>query len=222
MEDGEKQCPLCGTTVVHPDFTGRVKDEMYPSGKLPTAARRSKIWQIILAVAFALAVTIVVLCDLQINHAVSWSGYVIGALVVGYTVCVLPLWFRHPNPVIFVPCDFLAGGLFILYICLRTGGKWFLPFALPMICSIAVLVCAVVTLMKYLYKGRFFIFGGAFIAFGGLMLLCENLLCATFTDIPFVGWSLYPLIVFAAIGGLLIFLGICRPARESMERKFFI
>jgi len=89
MEDGEKQCPLCGTTVVHPDFTGRVKDEMYPSGKLPTAARRSKIWQIILAVAFALAVTIVVLCDLQINHAVSWSGYVIGALVVGYMLPVL-------------------------------------------------------------------------------------------------------------------------------------
>ena len=33
------------------------------------------------------------------------------------------------------------------------------------------------------------------------------------------GWKY---IVMWLIGGLLIFLAICRPARESMERKLFI
>jgi hypothetical protein len=32
----------------------------------------------------------------------------------------------------------------------------------------------------------------------------------------------YPVTTLVLIGGLLIFLAICRPARETMERKFFI
>ena len=31
-----------------------------------------------------------------------------------------------------------------------------------------------------------------------------------------------PLIVFVLLGGTLIFLAVCRPARQTMERKFFI
>jgi hypothetical protein len=44
----------------------------------------------------------------------------------------------------------------------------------------------------------------------------------TFGFSRFIGWSLYPLTTFALLGGILIFLAICRPARESMERIFFI
>ncbi|MBQ9746682.1 MAG: hypothetical protein IJW21_07645, partial [Clostridia bacterium] len=74
----------------------------------------------------------------------------------------------------------------------------------------------------YLRRGKLFIFGGATIAFGLFMLLVEFLLCVTFEGVRFIGWSLYPLITLVILGGLLIFLGICRPARENMERKFFI
>jgi hypothetical protein len=35
-------------------------------------------------------------------------------------------------------------------------------------------------------------------------------------------WSLYPLTALVLLGGMLIFLAICRPARETMERKFFL
>ena len=35
----------------------------------------------------------------------------------------LPLWFRRPNPVIFVPVDFAAIGLYLLYINFATGGR---------------------------------------------------------------------------------------------------
>ena len=59
-------------------------------------------------------------------------------------------------------------------------------------------------------------------AFGVLMLGMEHLLVVTFDAISFIGWSLYPLAVFFVLGGLLIFLAICRPARDMMERKTFL
>ncbi|MBE6587828.1 MAG: hypothetical protein E7647_05375 [Ruminococcaceae bacterium] len=220
--DGEKCCPLCKTEVVHPEYKDKEKDELYPSDKVPKKNRGSKLGQILLTAAFLLALSIVVLCDVQFNRAVTWSGFVIGALVLGYTVFALPLWFRAPNPVIFVPCGFGAGILYLLYIDLVTPGEWFLSFALPVAALLCAIVTCVVTLMRYVPKGRFYIFGGAFIGLGGLMLLCEFLMTAAFSVVKFIGWSLYPLVTFVILGGLLIFLGICRPARETMERRFFI
>ena len=54
------------------------------------------------------------------------------------------------------------------------------------------------------------------------MVLMEALMAATFEGLSFRGWSLYPLISLAFIGGILIFLGAYRPARENMERLFFV
>jgi hypothetical protein len=85
-----------------------------------------------------------------------------------------------------------------------------------------VIVVTTVTLLKYVRRGALYIFGGAFMATGGMMLLMEFLLGITFEKIQFIGWSFYPMVSLVLIGGLLIFLGICRPAREAMERKFFV
>lgn len=94
-------------------------------------------------------------------------------------------------------------------------------FALPVTGSICLIVTTVVVLLRYLKKGKLYILGGAIMAMGGVMLLLEWLLSVTFR-VSLVGWSIYPLIVFALLGGLLIFLAINSSARERMERKFFI
>ncbi|MEI3090412.1 MAG: hypothetical protein V8T01_10865 [Oscillospiraceae bacterium] len=71
------------------------------------------------------------LCDWRIDGTIVWSGYAAGAIGLLYVMIVLPLWFRHPNPVIFVPVDFAAIGLYLLYIDFATGGHWFLVVCLP-------------------------------------------------------------------------------------------
>ena len=222
LADGEKQCPLCKTRVYHPDLDLSEKELIYPAEKYPEREKDNKFWPIILTVAFLISFSIVILCDLQINGSVTWSGFAVGALVLGYVVAVLPQWFRKPNPVIFVPCGFFTAGLYLFYIDIASGGGWFLPFALPVTAAVGAIVCAVVTLMRYVSRGRFFIFGGAFLFSGALCFLLELLMTCTFESIRFVGWSFYPLVIFWLLGGFLIFLGICRPARESMERKFFV
>ena len=140
----------------------------------------------------------------------------------GYVMIILPAWFKKPNPAIFVPCGFAAVGLFLLYIDLMTDGGWFLSFALPTVAGVGIIVTAVSVLLRYIKRGKLYIFGGAFIALGAFLLLMEFLSSYTFETVNFIGWSLYPLTAFVLVGFLLIFLAICRPAREAMERKFFI
>ena len=222
LSDTEKQCPLCGTAVFHPDIARNPGEEMYPSGKKP-AVPATPIWPLIIfSAAFLLPILIVLMCDIQLNGELNWAGYVVGALVTSYVIVVLPRWFRDPNPVIFVPCGFAAVALYVFYINYAVDGNWFLTLALPIIGGICAIVTAVVTLIRYIKRGKLYIFGGAFIATGGLTLLTEFLINHTFGFSRFIGWSLYPLTTFALLGGILIFLAICRPARESMERLFFI
>lgn len=221
LGDSEKKCPLCGVVVFHPDLPRPNGASLYPSEKYPAKQVNRRSAQIILTAMFLLPLVITLQCDLLINRAVTWSGYVSGALLLGYIAVVLPNWFRKPNPVVFVPIDFVAVGLYLLYIDLTTGGGWFLSFAFPLVGALGLLVTAVVTLTKYLRRGMLFVYGGAGIALGGLMLLTEFLIILTFGR-PFTGWSLYPLTALAILGGMLIFLGINRSAREVMERKLFI
>lgn len=219
--DGQTQCPLCATKMVLPEDLTRDMP-LYPKNKKPQANKR-RLWpHVVIAAAFVLPMLIVLICNWQLSRDVVWSGYVVGALLVTYVISGLPAWFRNPNPVIFTPCGFAAVGLYVLYIERMTGGSWFLSFALPVIGGISLIVTAVVTLVRYVRKGLLYIYGGALMAFGAFMLLMEYLLVITFEGIPFVGWSLYPLAVFGVLGGLLIFLAICRPARDMMERKTFL
>ena len=222
LADTEKQCPLCATIVFHPDITRESVEELYPAGKHPASSSSSRWPLIILSAAFLLPILIVLLCDLQLNGTLTWAGYVIGALVTAYVILILPMWFRDPNPVIFVPCGFATVALYVLYINFATGGHWYLSFALPVIGGVCAIVTAAVSLVRYVKRGKLYIFGGAFIAFGALTLLTEFLINITFGFSRFIGWSLYPLTTLVLLGGMLIFLAICRPARESMERKFFI
>ena len=222
LADTEKRCPLCGTVVFHPELNRPEAEPLYPQDQVPVPKVNSRIANVIVTAAFLLPILITLLCDLQMNGGVTWSGFVIGALVVGYVILVLPTWFRKPNPVIFVPCGFLAVGLYLLYISLASGGPWFLSFAFPVVGAVGLIVTTVVTLLRYVRRGRLYVFGGAAIALGAFMPVMELLMNLTFHFQKFKWWSLYPMIPLVLLGGVLIFLAAYRPARESMERKFFI
>lgn len=222
LADSLAACPLCGTRAYHPDIDRTPTEGQYPREVYPRKQKRSLLGPGILTFLFLLPLLIVPLCDLQINGHVTWSGFVTGAVLVGYVALILPTWFARPNMVIFVPCDFAAAALYLLYVALATGGNWFLSLALPVTGGVGLIVTAVVALCKYVPKGSLYTFGGALMALGGFMVLIEWLINLTFGLPKFMGWSLYPLIVLVLLGGGLIYLAVCRPARETLERKFFL
>ena len=222
LADTENTCPLCQTPVFHPDIRRPEAEPMYPENRLPMPQVSSRGAQIIATAVFLLPMLICLQCDLLIQGNVTWSGYVIGALMTAYVVFVLPQWFRRPNPVVFCPVNYLTAGLFLLYINFATEGDWFLSFAFPVVGFVGLLTTAVTALLRYVRRGALYIIGGALMALGAFMPLMEYLMTITFTPIRFLGWSLYPLTALAILGGTLIFLAINHRAREKMQKKFFI
>lgn len=222
LEDTEKRCPLCDTTVYHPKVKQKKGESLYPKDTYPEVELSPVLSNIIITVLFALPAIITAVCDLHYNKTISWSGYVIGGIMLSYFVFVMPAWFKKPNPVIFVPVSFVLTGGYLAFINFETKGHWFISFAMPLCIALGVILTTVVTLLKYVRRGKLYVFGGAFLALGAIMYPLEILINLTFNIPTFVCWFLYPLISLGIIGGLLIFLGICRPARKKMEKKFFV
>lgn len=220
LADTEKKCPLCNTVIYHPGFEQPAVRPLYPNNRMPKTGSGKKAISGAIILLFLIPLVISLFSDLQMDGKLDWFGYVAGALAVGYMAFALPLWFRRPNPVVFAPCNFVVVTLYLLYINLATKGNWFLRFALPITIGLALVVCAVVTLVYYVKKGKLYIFGGALMGLGVWLLLMEHLLSVTFA-IHFIGWSVYPLIVLMMLGGVLIYLAINRTARETIERKLF-
>ena len=221
LADAEEKCPLCDTlSSVHslPRESGK---PLYPTGRYPAETRSTGVRNGAILFLFCLPLLVCLFVDMQPDRQLSWFYYVFGAAVVMYVITALPAWFRHPNPVIFVPCSFAAVGAYLLLIDLLNGDGWFLPFALPVLGVLTLIVTTVVVLTRYIKKGWLYIFGGAGLALGGYMIQVELMIHTTF-DHPFSGWSVYPLIALGGLGGFLIFLGINKTARERMERKFFL
>lgn len=222
LADTEKSCPLCGTRVYHPDLEQPNATPLYPNTNPP--AKKIKRWSVllILTILFLLPISICLVCDLTISGTIQWSGYVIGSLLILYAAFMLPSWFRHPNPVIFVPVTFGVIAAFLLYVCYATGGSWYLSFALPVTGAVAAIITAAVTLCRYILRGRLYIYGGTIMAFGVFSVLLEYLLTITFPMPPLFTWSLYPLVTLGLLGAAVLTTAIFKPIRESLEKKLFL
>ena len=126
LGEGETRCPLCGLRAYHPDIPRQVGEPLYPRQWVAPEPERTSMRFLFTIIALA-AAAVCLLVDLSLWSRVTWSGYVLGALAVAYVLLALPLWFRRPNPVVLLPVDFVAVGLYLLYINLKTGGGWFYP-----------------------------------------------------------------------------------------------
>ena len=221
LSDSQKACPLCKTKVYHPDFIPK-NDGSYPSGEFISEEFNRNGLLFVITILFALAAILPVIFEIHMSGELEWSGYVLGGVLLSYTVVILPTWFKRANPVIFVPSDFAAAMLYVLYISLATGGKWFLSFAFPVIGVLGLIVTAVVTLIRYVKRGKLYIFGGALIALGAWCTLIDCMLRVTFDLKGLVIWSIYPLISFFTLGMMLIIIAIVKPLKESLHKIFFI
>lgn len=223
LSESEKNCPLCKTVVYHPDIEIKEDKGTYPPfvpAPDETVSRSGVLF--VLSLVFIIPLLVTLLCDININGRITWSGYAVGAIFTSYIIVVLPFWFKKANPVIFASADFVAIGLFLLLINTITGGRWFMSFAFPVTAGAMIICVGVITLLHYVRKGILFTLGGAFIASGFYAVLIEFFLNQTFKIRDFFIWSMYPFVALFLIGIGLIIIGICKPLRESLHRKFFI
>lgn len=222
LADSEKNCPLCGTAVYHPDIYIKHTPSPYPDVHDPKKKFSRKGIIFILSLICVIPVIVLLLVDLKINPGVTWSGIANLGIALFYATAVLPLWFDRPNPVIFVPVDLILAGGYLLYINEYLGDDWFLSLAFP-VCGTFLVICTAATaLFKYLRRGRLYIWGGLMFALGGACVLIEFFIHITFSYSRMFLWSLYPAGALALIGIAFIVLAVCKPLRESLGKKFFI
>lgn len=220
LADTEKKCPLCGTSICHPDIKRPETEPLYPKDRMPKKASGSKAINGAIIIIFLIPLFATLFFDITNNGRFEWFGYVAGGLLLSYVSFALPLWFKKPNPTIFVPCSFATATLYLMYINFATKGDWFLTFALPIMAAFCAVTTAAVALLRYVKKGKLYTVGGLMMGLGATVLLTEFLLVDTFS-LAFVGWSIYPAAVLIMVGAILIYLAISKPAREVIERKFF-
>ena len=223
LADSERICPLCGLKVYHPELD-LPKNIEYPYPKFERTneqVTRFGLMMVLTLISF-LPIILTLICNISISGMITWSSFVIGGILTFYLIFLLPMWFKRPNPVIFVPIDFGIVALLLLYIALLTSGNWFLPFGLPIVLGLGIIVTTVVTLIRYLKRGILYIIGGAIIALGAFTVLIDHLVNVTFNTGRGIFWSWYPLTVLTVLGLIIIFIAICKPLKETIKRKFFI
>ncbi|MBO4914437.1 MAG: hypothetical protein J5449_04445 [Oscillospiraceae bacterium] len=218
LQDGAAKCPLCSTPVWNPD--GAESGKTYPDTLPPRYKETIHGVLFIITMLCAVSVSVCLAICLRLYGTVSWSGYVALGVVLFYIVALLPAWFRHPIAEVFVPIDHAAAALYVLYICLKTGGNWFMSFAFPVIVASCLLSTAMICLLKYVKRDRLFIFGGFFILCGAFAVLVEFFEHISFGTQMFL-WSLFPLAGFGAAGLLLLLAGTIPPLRHALVKRFF-
>lgn len=221
LSEGQTVCPICDTRVYHPDFDVTEKNT-YPKIPFKSEEFNRKGLIFVITVLFLIPLLLPVFLELSWHGAIGWSGYTAGGVLLLYIVSVLPAWFKHPNPVIFIPCGFAAGAVYLWYISFATGGGWFLPFALPLIGAITLIITAVVAVLRYVGRGKLYVFGGGLIALGFFCALLETLIAGAFGVKTEFIWSLAPLTILFILGMLLIIIAIVKPFRESLRKIFFV
>ena len=178
-------------------------------------------WRLVVTLGALLAAILCIVVNITTAGHVTWGGFAAGGIGLGYLLLLLPFLFERPMPEVLLPLD-LAGLLgYLLYIDLKTGGRWFLSFAFPVVGILGLLVIAVVVLCRHLRRGRLFVASGMFFFLSGFMMLLELFQVITFGGEMF-RWSLYPTGALGAIAIFLLLAALIRPLRDALHRKFFL
>ena len=218
LQEGVKKCPLCNTPVWNPDEA--FQEKTY-SDRLPDHYNESGIaGAVFFTILLIIAAGVILSVCFGTYGELKWGGYAVFGIALFYVIVVLPMWFRQPLIEAFIPIDHVAIALYVLYICLKIKGNWFLSFAFPIIGIHCLILTALASLLKHIEGGRPYILGGYLMVIGGFTMLVEFFEHITFGTKMFT-WSIYSFPLLGVAGLFLIITGIIKPLRYAMRRKFF-
>ena len=221
LQDGARECPLCRTPVAIAQDPGMEEKSLY-SDRMPDKEDRHGmtllVW-LLTSVMIAMCLGCLISC-LRIHGGAAWSGYVLVSAGVLWVTALFPLLFRRYRPMIFLPVDFACLAALLLYICVKHGENWFLPFAFPVTGIACVLTLLGVALFRYIRQGRLRLLGLYLVLIGASFMLIEFFEHITFGT-PMWVWSLYCVCGFGALGLFLFIATLIPPLHAHLRKTFF-
>ena len=221
LSEGAAECPLCHTPVVTTPMPESAVRARY-SDRLPEPEKQHGkflvIW-LLTTVMIVAGLSCLIYCLNRYGES-SWSGIVLMSLALLWIWVLLPMLFPRYRPMIFLPIGFACTAGFLLYICAKTGGNWFLSFAFPVTGIVAIMTLTGVALMRYLTQGRLRLMSLLVIAIGLSFMLIEFFAHITFGQQMFL-WSLYCMTGFCLVGLFLFIASFIPPLSAYLRRTFF-
>lgn len=96
-----------------------------------TYRKAKKVYQWTMYISYAAALLTCFICNLAVDHALSWFFIVLVSVAIGFSVTNLPLLLKKHNTLIVGGCV-TAGVYLLLFVCyLLDKGPWFYQIALP-------------------------------------------------------------------------------------------
>lgn len=224
LEDSEKKCPLCSTVVYHPDIKQPENAvPPYPEEHTLLLRQMNKKYKIlIISIIIFIPTLLTLICDYKINSEFVWSDIVVSSVCFLYCLIFIPLIFPKKDTLLYLGIDYSALAVFQWYLSYTTGGSWFLPFAFPLICSIALITISAILIKRFTRTSYLFVFAFVFILTGADCVLTEFLINKTFFNKTDFLWSFYPCITFIAVGVILLLINRNKKVKEEITRKFFV
>lgn len=112
--------------------------------------KAKKVYQWIMYVSYAVTLLTCFICNLAIDHTLSWFFIVLASVAIGFSLTSLPLLLKKHNTIIVGGCV-TAGTYLLLFVCyLLERGPWFYEIALP-VTTLSLLPCwLVILIIRYL------------------------------------------------------------------------
>jgi hypothetical protein len=220
LAKSEAKCPLCNTKVINPN---KLKDDYVPAYSNKIEMIKSIDYKftsrLILVILLTLA-SITVLCDLIITRNISWSIYVVCALIhlSSYLMFMVNKNIYISFGVVFITLELLLFSIAYL----NNGLNWYIYLVFPFVFILFSYVLICTHIIKKRRKG----------------LLRRFILCLLFSDIALIciesgidlfrhnkfnyTWSLYAALPITIISFLLFILSFNRKLIEEIKQRIFI
>ncbi len=225
LAPSEDRCPLCKTPVINPNGVWREPEERpYPEQLEVVPPHIDRRYGAALASLFLLIpVSVVLASDLLINHRITWSAYVLGAIALVACWVLLPFYLDVQRPYLYLTVDTFSAALYLEMIAYLTGGAaWYLALALPL----TILAGGALMLSVYVCRRKRFPpldrSSIVVVVFAAALIALEALTDLWLHQAVRLEWSLYALVPLAASGGVLRIIERKPKLKVEIKKRLFL
>lgn len=135
-----------------------------------------RVYQMLMTLLYGVALVACFICNVAIDHQLTWFYIVLVALMLGYTLTNLPWRLKRGRLIITAAMATLLIYLLLYVCCWYVGGDWLLTFAYP-VATVSLAFCWLILLIaRYLPVNVYFKMGLIFLLIGVFSLLINPLI----------------------------------------------
>jgi hypothetical protein len=223
LNESERKCPLCDTVVINPNVVFDEKAEpVFPNEQfLIDLADNRKMTALLVSVILAIPMSICLVVNLSLDHAITWSMIVAGAIFMLWSFIVPPLLLKNLRLMAATVIDTAAmlAFLYLLNIYLGLEERWYLPLAVPIVLCLFAFFCINIAVVRNNKIGKLYMAAVVFITIGALLVAVEVII-DMYTDgkVELI-WSLITMIPCALLSLLYVIIEKKKSIKENLRKK---